>query len=49
MARQMVMFCNRCYKNQMIVYGYKSHGLFGGHEDWHCSVFQVCDYDAARN
>lgn len=49
MAQQMVMFCNKCYRDQMFIHGYKSHGMFGGgHEDWHCSVCGNGDYGPAQ-
>lgn len=49
MAKQAWMFCKRCHKDQIFMLVYKSHGIFGGHEDWHCSVCGDCAYESARN
>ncbi|MBV6396880.1 MAG: hypothetical protein HFACDABA_02482 [Anaerolineales bacterium] len=41
-------FCKHCWKDRIFEWIYKSHGIMGGHNEWHCTTCGGCDYDTAR-
>lgn len=42
------LFCRTCHRDRVFEFVYKSHGLLGGHRDWHCLTCGGCNYDRAR-
>ncbi len=36
-------FCGVCWKDRIFEWVHKSHGLMGGHWEWHCTSCGDCD------